>query len=218
MITLILAEDHPIVRNGIKMLLDTQENMRVIGEADNGLQVLDLIEKGIIPDIILSDITIPEMRGIELLQAVSDRYPSIKVIMLSMLNSTQNVAQAFTQGAQGYLVKNVSYDELLFAIQHVHRGRRYLSEELSMLLLEKLYKQSDLNEQSEKVIQEVDLSERELEILQLIGDGYTNMEIADKLFLSKRTVEGHRQNLIDKTGTRNSPALVKFAIMNGLIN
>lgn len=218
MITLILAEDHPIVRNGIKMLLDTQENMRVIGEADNGLQVLDLIEKGIIPDIILSDITMPEMGGIELLQAVSDRYPSIKVIMLSMLNSTQNVAQAFTQGAQGYLVKNVSYDELLFAIQHVHRGRRYLSEELSMLLLEKLYKQSDLNEQSEKVIQEVDLSERELEILQLIGDGYTNMEIADKLFLSKRTVEGHRQNLIDKTGTRNSPALVKFAIMNGLIN
>ncbi|HZH55142.1 MAG TPA: response regulator transcription factor [Sphingobacteriaceae bacterium] len=217
MITIMLAEDHPIVRNGIKMLLDTQDNMRVIGEANNGREVLELLESGVMPDILMTDISMPEMDGVALTEVIAERFPAVKVIVLSMLNSTQNVAQAFHAGAQGYLVKNISYDEMLFAIQHIHRGRRYLCEELSMLLLDKLYKQSDLHAQSDKLIQEVDLSDRELEILQLIGEGFTNMEIADRLFLSKRTVEGHRQNLIDKTGARNSPELIKFAVKNGLI-
>lgn len=217
MITLLLAEDHPIVRNGIKMLLDTQENMHVIAEANHGREVIDLLESGVLPDIVLTDISMPEMDGIELTQIITERFPTVKVIVLSMLNNAQNLAQAFRMGAHGYLVKNISYEELLFAIEHVNRGRRYLCEELSMLLLDKLDKQSDLHSQSDRLIQEVDLSERELEILQLIGEGYTNMEIADRLFLSKRTVEGHRQNLIDKTGTRNSPELIKYAVKNGLI-
>ncbi|NGM61718.1 response regulator transcription factor [Sphingobacterium sp. SGG-5] len=218
MINIILAEDHLVVRNGIKMLLDTQDNMRVIAEANNGNEVINLLDRGVLPDVIMTDIGMPDMDGITLVETLSARFPSIKVIILSMLNNSQDVADAFAKGAKGYLVKNVSYGELLFAIEHVYKGGRYLCEEIAMLLLEKINKQPDMLQLSEKVMEDIEISERELEVLQLIGEGYTNLEIADRLFLSKRTVEGHRQKLIDKTGTKNSAALVKFAIKNGLIN
>lgn len=220
MIKIILVEDHLVVRNGIKLLLDTQENMQVIAETNNGKEAIAYLADNIIPDIVITDINMPEMDGIQLTQQLGERYPSIKVIMLSMLSNTQNVTQAFEKGAKGYLVKNVSYDELLFAINHISNGGRYLCEELAMLLLERVMVQSSgsANYENDKTTNDVELSERELEVLQLISEGYTNVEIADKLFLSKRTVEGHRQNLIEKAGVKNSASLIKYAVINRLVD
>ncbi|TDS13121.1 response regulator [Sphingobacterium paludis] len=217
MINIILAEDHLVVRNGIKLLIDSQDNLAVIGEANNGEEVLSLLESGVKPDIVLSDISMSGMDGLQLVEKLKSDYPEIKVIMLSMMNSSQHVFQAFEKGAQGYLVKNVGYDELLFAIQHIHIGGRYLCEELAMMLVDKLSDVPSSVTNVEDLMSEMDISDRELEVLQLISEGYTNIEIADQLFLSKRTVEGHRQNLIDKTGVRNSAALIKLAVKSGLI-
>lgn len=217
MIKIILAEDHLVVRNGIKLLIDSQDNLTVIGEANNGEEVLKLLEEGNKPDIVLSDISMSEMDGIQLVERLKADYPDIKVVILSMMNSSQHVFQAFEKGARGYLVKNVGYDELLFAIQHIHIGGRYLCEELAMMLVEKLQDVPSSSANVEDLMSEMDISDRELEVLQLISEGYTNVEIADQLFLSKRTVEGHRQNLIDKTGVKNSAALIKLAVKSGLI-
>lgn len=217
MIKIILAEDHLVVRNGIKLLLDTQDNISVIGEADNGAQVLNLIQSGKIPDIVLTDINMDDINGIELLNRLNQDYPSIRTIILSMLNTSPYVLEAFGKGAKGYLVKNVSYEELLFSINHIAKGGRYLCEELAMLLIDKLNDQPIVSNQAEQFIKDFDISDRELEILQLISDGLTNVEIAEKLFLSKRTVEGHRQNLIDKSGVKNSASLIKMAVKNGIV-
>ncbi len=217
MINIILAEDHLVVRNGIKLLIDSQDDLSVIGEANNGEEVLALLESGLKPDIVLSDISMNGMDGLQLVERLKSDYPDIKVVMLSMMNSSQHVFQAFDKGAKGYLVKNVGYDELLFAIQHIHIGGRYLCEELAMMLVDKLSDAPLSAVNVEDLMSEMDISERELEVLQLISEGYTNVEIADQLFLSKRTVEGHRQNLIDKTGVKNSAALIKLAVKSGLI-
>ncbi len=220
MIKIILVEDHLVVRNGIKLLLDTQENMQVIAEANNGKEAIAYLAEGAVPDVIITDINMPGMDGLQLTEKLVEQYPDIKIIVLSMLNNTQNVAQAFEKGAKGYLVKNVSYDELLFAIAHIGNGGRYLCEELSMLLLERVIAQPPAFGvyENEGETDGIELSDREVEVLQLISDGYTNIEIADKLFLSKRTVEGHRQNLIEKTGVKNSASLIKYAVVNRLVD
>ncbi|WP_164112108.1 MULTISPECIES: response regulator transcription factor [Sphingobacterium] len=220
MIKIILVEDHLVVRNGIKLLLDTQENVQVIAEANNGQEAIAYLEQNVIPDIIITDINMPGMDGIQLIEKLVEQYPNVKVIVLSMLNNTQNVSQAFEKGAKGYLVKNVSYDELLFAINHISNGGRYLCEELAMLLLERVMAQESgfASYEKDTSTTDVELSERELEVLQLISEGYTNVEIADKLFLSKRTVEGHRQNLIEKAGVKNSASLIKYAVINRLVD
>lgn len=217
MIKIMLVEDHLVVRNGIKLLLDTQSEFDVIGEADNGIELLESLDPNNLPDIVLSDINMPQLGGIELTERIHDQYPQIHVILLSMINSSQQVISAFNKGVKGYLVKNVSYEELIYSIHHVYRGGKYLCEELSMLLLGLLSHQPEAKETNQQMIDDLDLSERETEVLQLISEGYTNLEIADLLFLSKRTVEGHRQNLIDKTKTKNTAALIKFAVQHHLV-
>lgn len=218
MINIILADDHLVVRRGIKLLLDSQENIKVIAEADDGRKVLDILSKGTVPDIVITDIAMPEMDGLTLAGVLSKEYPSVKVIFLSMLDKSTDVSTAFDRGARAYLVKNVGYDELLFAIEYVRNGGRYICEELAFMLLDVVREQPERAHNIVEVAKKFDLSERELEVLQLISDGFTNLEIADRLFLSKRTVEGHRQSLIDKTKTKNSASLVKFAVSFGLVS
>lgn len=214
---IILAEDHQVVRNGIKLLIDSQETLQVVGEANNGDEVLSLLKEGLIADLVLTDISMEGMDGIQLIDRLTQDYPAIKVIVLSMLSSSQHVFKAFENGAKAYLVKNVGYDELLFALYHVHRGGRYLCEEISLMLLDKLHDSPSSISNVDELLSTMEITERELEVLQLISDGHTNTDIADKLFLSKRTVEGHRQNLIDKTGVKNSASLIKMAVKTGLI-
>jgi DNA-binding NarL/FixJ family response regulator len=215
MIKIILAEDHNVVRNGIRSLLDKEKDIQVIAEATNGKMVLQILKDGRIPDIILADINMPEMNGMEMVAQISQTYPKIKVIMLSMLDHEKYIMQAFKAGATGYILKNVNAVELVYAIRHVcSSNEKYICNELSLRLLDKLMHTPDSNFE----VEDLDITKREVEVLSLIAEGYTNQEIADKLFTSKRTIEGNRQMLIEKTGTRNTAALIRYAILNNIIN
>ena len=217
MIKVLLAEDHNVVRNGIKSLLEKETKFEVVGEATNGQQALNLLTKGLKVDIILADLNMPEVSGIEVATEVKDKYPTVKVIILSMLDHEKYILEAFKQGASAYILKNVTADELIFAIKHVcNNNERYICSELALRLLDKLLQKPETVTATETPA--IELSRREVEVLVLIAEGFTNQEIADKLFTSKRTVEGHRQNLIDKTSTRNTAALIRYAIVSGLIN
>ncbi|WP_312340540.1 response regulator transcription factor [Sphingobacterium sp.] len=218
MIKILLVEDHMVVRNGIKLLLESQDGFEVVGEASNGKEALDFLNSNTVPDIVLTDISMDEMDGIELLQLISKQYASIKVVILSMLNQINYVIKAFESGLAGYLVKNVGYHELLFGLNHIANGGRYVSEEIAMMLLDQVRSGQSYAQIPGELQADFDISERELEVLKLIAEGYTNVEIADKIFLSKRTVEGHRQNLIDKAGVKNTAHLVKFAFERGILN
>ncbi|MGJ1240094.1 response regulator transcription factor [Sphingobacterium sp. G1-14] len=218
MIKILLVEDHMVVRNGIKLLLESQEGFEVVGEASNGKEALDFLRANPVPDIVLTDISMDEMDGMELLQILNTQYSSIKVVILSMLNQINYVIEAFESGLAGYLVKNVGYNELLFGLNHIAKGGRYMSEEIAMILLDQVRSGQSYAQIPGELQTDFDISERELEVLKLIAEGYTNVEIADKIFLSKRTVEGHRQNLIDKAGVKNTAHLVKFAFERGILN
>ncbi|MGY3052573.1 DNA-binding NarL/FixJ family response regulator [Pedobacter sp. UYEF25] len=215
MLKILLAEDHVIVRDGIKALLQSQFGVQVIGDAANGKELIDMIGNGLIPDMVLTDLNMPEMDGISLIKELKLRWPDIKIMVLSMLDNEKYVAQAFSEGCLGYLLKNVGPEEMMFAIKTVESGTKYLCNELSEKLIEKLIE--DLNFLSDQTYKHVELTSREIEVLYLIAEGYTNNEMADKLFLSKRTIEGHRQTLIDKTGSKNTASLINFAVMNGFL-
>ena len=214
---ILLAEDHLVVRNGIKLLLDTQANFEVVADVGSGREILDVLDSGVSADILITDLTMDNVDGLELMRTLNQRGVGIRVIVLSMLDGEQHVAQSFQYGARAYLIKNVTADEMLFCVNHIAKGGRYLCEELTMKLVDKL-----INKEASQFRKidpaELSLSSREMEVLELLGEGLTNLEISQKLFLSKRTVEGHRQNLIDKTKSKNTPALIKFAIKNGLLN
>jgi DNA-binding NarL/FixJ family response regulator len=215
MLRILLAEDHNIVRNGIKMLLEADKDIQIAGEATNGLEALDMISSGVKADVVLADINMPGLDGISLIKKIKELNPDVRIVMLSMLDNEKYVAQAFSEGASGYLLKNVSADELLFSLKHVHNGGKYLCSELAMRLLEKLL--YNTNSPVITAAPRIDFSSREIEILHLIAEGLTNNEMSEKLFISKRTIEGHRQSLIEKTGSRNTAALIRFAVLNGIV-
>ena len=214
MINILLAEDHNIVRNGIKMLLETDEEIRVVGEATNGIEAQKQIASHEV-DIILTDINMPGVDGLQLLKEVKAKHPHIKVIMLSMHEHEKYVLETFKNNGDGYLLKNIAEDELLFAVRFVHQGNKYLCSELTMQFMDNLLKNKQYMVTPPE--NEIDFSLRELEILQLIAEGLTNLEMSEKLFLSKRTIEGHRQSLLDKTHSKNSAALIRYGVLHGLI-
>jgi len=216
MIQVLLAEDHNIVRNGIKMLLGSDKEIHVAGEATNGREALEFISNNEGIDVILADINMPELDGISLIKEAHNLTPNIRVVILSMHDNDKYVSQAFQEGASGYLLKSVSADEMIFSLKHVKAGGKYLCSELSIKMLEKL-SQKSVNSVAENV-SNIEFSMREIEVLHLIADGLTNSEMSEKLFLSKRTIEGHRQSLIEKTGSKNTAALIRYAVLNGIIN
>jgi len=215
MLKILLAEDHNIVRNGIKLLVETDNNIHVVGEMVNGLEVLDYFENGGSADIVLTDINMPELDGITLVKELKLKFPEVKVVMLSMHDNEKYISQAFIEGACGYLLKNISAEELIFSLKHIESGKKYICAELSLNMLNKMISNGGLDQ--DVPVNEFDFSSREIEVLQLIAEGLTNLEMADKLFISKRTVEGHRQSLLDKTGSRNTAKLIRFAATNGLL-
>jgi DNA-binding NarL/FixJ family response regulator len=216
-VKILLVEDHMVVRNGIKLLLESQEDFVVIGEASDGNEALQLLSNELLPDIILTDISMDHMDGMELLRVIKSKYPSIKVVILSMLNQIHYVVEGFEHGLSGYLLKNVDYNELLFGLNHVANGGKYMSEEISMALLDQVISGENYTDLPNHSLPDFDISERELEVLKLIADGFTNMEIADRIFLSKRTIEGHRQSLIEKMNVKNTAELVKVAFQSGIL-
>ncbi|MDQ0637841.1 DNA-binding NarL/FixJ family response regulator [Pedobacter sp. W3I1] len=212
MIKVILADDHHVVRDGIKMLLNSGEEIKVIGEASDGHQVLGLIDSGLDPDIVISDLSMPVMDGFSLISKLKTERPSIKTMVLSVSDDENYVAQAFQNGCLGYLSKSVQPSELIFAIRHIHSGGRYLGADLSVKMVDRV-----MQEKKPELSPDITFTSRESEILQLIAQGCTNNEIAEKLFISRRTVEGHRQNLIEKTTSKNTAELIGFAFRYGLI-
>jgi DNA-binding NarL/FixJ family response regulator len=194
--------------------LDNEPNICVVGEAANGREAIQTLEIGNGINLIVADLNMPGMAGVELIKYLSANFENLKIIVLSMSDHEKYVSEAFNAGAHGYLLKNVSKDELIFSLKHVITGGQYICAELSMRMFAKLFS----NELAQREVQGfADFTKRELEVLKFIADGYTNNEIADKLFTSRRTIEGHRQSLIDKTGVPNSAALIMHAFRSGII-
>jgi len=216
MLQIVLAEDHNIVRNGIKILLEAEEGFSVVGEATNGQEVLDIVNSLDNIDLVLTDINMPLMDGISLIKELKLIKPTLPVMILSMLDGEKYISEAFSEGASGYLLKNVSSEELIFALKYVNVGGKYLCSELTMNLVDRLINTSKAP--TLLVENNIDFSSREIEVLNLIAEGLTNHEMSEKLFLSKRTIEGHRQSLIEKTGSRNTAALIKYAVLSGIVH
>lgn len=216
MIKILLAEDHNIVRNGIRSLLEKEDDLDVVAEASNGKEVLEILEQGIVPDIILSDMNMPEINGLALIDHLKKYSYPVKVLILSMLEHENYVIQSVNAGAKGYILKSVSQDEMVFAIRHIMKGNLYICSEMTAKILAKVSMFSANAISGSK--HEVELSKREVQVLGLISEGHTNNEIAEKLFMSRRTVEGHRQSLLEKTDTKNTATLIRFALKNELIN
>jgi DNA-binding NarL/FixJ family response regulator len=214
MIKVLLAEDHQIVRNGIKNVLETDGRFNVVGEASNGKDALQMINDNVCPDIILADIYMPEMTGLELAEKLKQlEFQNIKIVILTMLDNESYVFEAFRSGIRGYLLKNISSEELLFALSHIHHhDNQYVCSDLAVRML----KHAQARMRADNM--DIDFSKRETEVLSLIAQGFTNKEIANKLFTSRRTVEGHRQTMINKANVRNSAELIRFAVKNSLID
>lgn len=211
MIKVLLVEDHPIVRNGIKATLEQHADMVVVGEVGTAGEALALLKSGTSADVVLVDISLQQMDGISLTQQLSEKYPTAAVVILTITYTNKLVHSAFNAGAKGYILKSAPVAELLFAIRHVASGHQTLSSELALNVLKQLTANFTLNAVA------VSLAPREKQVLELISQGYSNQQIADQIFVSRRTVESHRQSLIEKTGVKNSAQLVHFACKNDLL-
>lgn len=217
MYKILLVDDHTLVRNGFRLILESHKQLSIVGEAGDGVQALEFLDKSETPDLIITDLKMEEMSGITLIHKVKAKYPEIDVAVLSMIEDNNTVAEAFRAGAVGFLSKNSDYDELVQGIFNILQGKRYISMEIGLSFLDHFQLNRPIYIDKEAIYHRYDISERELMVLELISRGFTNAEIADQIFLSKRTVEGHRQQLIDKTKTKNTADLVRFAFENKLL-
>ncbi len=209
-IRIIIADDHQLFRNGLKLLLDSFREFTVAGEAANGIELLELMSvTG--ADLILMDINMPEMDGIEATRRIMKDYPSVNVIALSMYGEEEYYYNMVDAGAKGFLLKDSDISEVREAIITVMKGGSYFSQELLYNVIQKF-------KTRETEIRQANLSKREKEILMKICEGLSNQEIADTLFISKRTVDKHRANLLNKTASKNTASLILFAIRNKLID
>ncbi|HYG40955.1 MAG TPA: response regulator transcription factor [Cytophagales bacterium] len=215
MLKLLIAEDYKIVREGLRALLTDEPNFDIVGEACSEKELIELLTS-IQSDVVLMDFNLPEIDEVEITKRLIQSYPFVKILALSILKSEEHIKGMIDAGVEGYILKTAGRDELVNAINMVYSGYRYVSPEITLNLLNKTMSdnasQKQINQNSKSQV-----SKRELEVLNLIADGFTNVEIADKLFTSKRTIESHRRNLIEKTHTKNTAELVKYALSNGLL-
>jgi DNA-binding NarL/FixJ family response regulator len=208
---IILADDHKIVREGLKNILNNEWGIEIIAEAENGRDAIQLVEEKK-PDIIIMDIGMPELNGIESTKKISENSPNTKVIALSMHSDKQFVTGMLRAGASGYLLKDCAVDELVDAINTVRDNKIYLSSDISGVLVNELMNNLPISEGSKTS----ELSDREKEVLQLLAEGISTREIASTLFISIKTVESHRKNIMVKLDLFTVPELTKFAVRTGL--
>ncbi len=209
MINVLLVDDHQVVLDGLQRMLGQNPGIEIVGEATNGYDALKLIET--LPvDVALIDINLPGMDGIELCKAILKIKPHVKVLTLTTFNEVSFITGIMKTGASGYLLKNTSKEELIEAIETVYRNKQYLSREVRDKLVS-----SSFGKEDTAFIPK--LTRREKEVLKLITDELTTKEIAEKLFISKATVETHRLHLLNKLGARNTAGLVKTALQKGLV-
>ena len=214
-IKIVLADDHALVRDGIKSLLEDESDLKVIGEASNGEEALEVIAL-LKPDLVIMDIRTPRMDGIAAVRALKEKGNKTPCLMLSMHDSEEYVLQSISAGAHGYLLKDASRDEFLKAIHTIHKGERYFSGDLSHILLRQIIG-GDAPSIQPATASSVNVTRRQREILTIIPTGLTNQEIADQLGLSRRTVETHRYKLMEELQVNNKADLIRKARELGLI-
>lgn len=206
---ILLADDHAVVRHGFRRILDAQEDMEVVGEVSNGREAVDQ-STAIQPDVIIMDVTMPELNGIEATRRIAEQAPRTRVLALSMHRDSVYVREILRAGARGYLLKDSSESDLISAVRAVAQGEGYLSPAVS---------EAVLSDYRKHVTNPVDLlTSREREVLQLVAEGKTNKEIANSLNLSVYTVEAHRGKIMEKLNLHSASEMVRFAIRNGVID
>ena len=213
-IKIAIADDYKIFREGLKVGLSADDSLEVMLEADNGEDLLKALETAT-PDIILMDLKMPVMDGMEATKEVRKKFPSIKVLVVSMYEDDKFIIHLMENGANGYLLKNAEPDEIRRSIYSVHENGYYFNDLVNKALLKKLVLKNNLKPSFN---QNIDLTEREQEVLKMICEEKTAAEIAKEIFLSPRSVEGIRQRLIEKIGVRNTAGLVMFAVKNGIVD
>ncbi len=208
-----LADDHKIVRDGIKTMLESQPEIDVVAEASNGNELLEKLEDTLV-DLVIMDISMPKKDGIQATKEVKEEHPNVKVLALTMSNDDLHIRQMIQAGASGYIMKSAGRQDLKNAIETIMSGKHYFSDEATQSIMMDLVK----GKGKSTTMDAVHITDRELEILELIVQEFTNQEIAEKLFISSRTVDAHRRNLLQKTGARNTAGLVKYAFQHNLIS
>jgi DNA-binding NarL/FixJ family response regulator len=212
-ITIVLADDHQVVRQGLRAILEGEHNLRVVGEAGNGLKATRLVER-LRPDVLVLDLMIPGLSGLEVTRQLAKRSPKTRVVILSMHSDKSYVLEALRNGAAGYVLKDSSADELIKAVQEAAANRRYLSPPLSDSAVDAYAQQGSATGTDSYD----SLSSREREVFQLAAEGHTNKEIGKMLFISPRTVEIHRANMMAKLGLRTQTDLIRYALKRGIIS
>lgn len=202
-ICVLVADDHPIWREGLVAAIQSREGMKVVAEASNGEQAVELFRVHR-PDVTLMDLRMPEMDGLAALTSIRAEFPSARIIMLTTFDSEEDIYRGVHAGAQGYLLKSVSHEELLEAIRKVHSGQKYLPFDVASRLAERM--------------QTVELSERELDVLRLIAQGRSNKEIASTLFVVEGTVKAHVSNILAKLAANDRTQAVTIAIKRGILH
>ena len=210
---IVVAEDHKILREGLKSLLRTIEDLEIIGEAADGLEAIRCVEK-YHPELLLLDLSMPKMNGISVIRDIKSRFPETKILVLTIHDSEDYILEAFHAGLDGYCLKDANYSELLNAIRSVLDGKTYLSPTISEKVLTGFL--GDRKTLKSRSSWET-LTYREREVLKLVGEGYKNKEISDYLFISAKTVEKHRSNIMRKLDVHTASALTAIAIERGLV-
>jgi two-component system response regulator NreC len=210
---ILLADDHTILRAGLKMMLNAQPDMDVVGEAQDGRQAIQEAQR-LQPDIVLMDITMPDMNGIEATRQIKRNIPNVRVLILTMHEHDEYVFQALRAGASGYMLKEAADTELITALHVVQSGQFYLSPAAQSVMVGDYLQRVRTGEEKDSYSS---LTEREREILKLVAEGYTNNQIAEQLVISPKTVDTHRTHIMDKLNLHSRAELVKYAMRRGLL-
>jgi len=209
-INVLLVDDNKLIRDGIKSILKETKKIRVLEEAENGIEAVAIAEMNDF-DVIVMDVKMPEMDGIEATKHIVKKKPNTKILAYSLYNESQYIEEILRAGAMGYILKNKGREELITAIKSVYEGNSYFSQKVSTKMMGRF-----IGDKSHKV-SKTKVTRRENEVLQLIIDGFFNKQIAEQLFLSIRTIDAHRRNLLQKLDVKNTAGLVKYAYQKGLI-
>jgi len=213
-IGVLLAEDHTIVRKGLRALLDGEMGIEVVGEAEDGREAIRKAEE-LQPDVVVMDIAMPGLNGLEATRRLKKSFPDMKIIILTAYSNEEYVLETLRAGASGYLVKKTAPSDLITAIQTSYRGESFLSPSISKTVIEKYIQQAGKMEERDEKPEK--LTDREREVLQLIAEGHKNREIAELLYVSIKTIETHRAHIMDKLEVRSRAELTQYAIRLGLI-
>ncbi|MCF6366754.1 MAG: response regulator transcription factor [Bacteroidales bacterium] len=212
-IKVFIVDDHKIVRNGLFAMLIANKEIEVIGEAGNGEELFKSLNNNI-PDVILLDISMPGISGVEISKILSDKYPQIQILIISMNTDERTILSALKVGIKGFLPKDTSKEELIKAIISVNIGNEYFGTEISQIIYKNYIESINPGSKQNKL----EITEREIEVIRYISDGLSYKEIGTKMFISPRTVETHRNNILSKLKLRTNIDLVKYAVKNEIIN